>query len=55
VATELPEKVDNVQHCEMSAEQEKKYEEVKSQYRNQILENITEPYLLLNGEGIATI
>jgi len=40
VATELPEKVENIQHCEMSAQQEKEYEEVKAQYRNQILENI---------------
>jgi len=40
VATELPEKVENIQRCEMTTEQEKEYEEVKSQYRNQILENI---------------
>jgi len=40
VATELPEKVENVQYSEMTADQEKEYEEVKSQYRNKILENI---------------
>lgn len=40
VATELPEKVENIQYCEMTSEQEKIYEEIKSQYRNKILENI---------------
>ncbi|MTI20712.1 DEAD/DEAH box helicase [Fulvivirga sp. RKSG066] len=40
VATELPEKVENVQYSEMTPDQEKEYEEVKSQYRNKILENI---------------
>lgn len=40
VATELPEKVENVQYCEMTPDQEKEYEEVKSMYRNKILENI---------------
>jgi len=40
VATELPEKSENVQYCEMSAEQEKRYEEVKTQYRERILKLI---------------
>ncbi|MDX1630054.1 MAG: DEAD/DEAH box helicase, partial [Fulvivirga sp.] len=40
VATELPEKVENVQYCEMTPAQEKEYEEIKSMYRNKILENI---------------
>lgn len=40
VATELPEKVENVQICQLSDEQEKEYEQVKSFYRNKILENI---------------
>lgn len=40
VATELPEKVESVQYCEMSEEQEKAYEEAKSYYRNMILQHI---------------
>ncbi|MEP2773278.1 MAG: DEAD/DEAH box helicase [Fulvivirga sp.] len=40
VAKDLPEKVENVQYCEMTPDQEKEYEEVKSLYRNKILENI---------------
>jgi len=37
VATELPEKVEYVQYCVMTAEQEKRYEEVKAHYREKIL------------------
>jgi SNF2 family DNA or RNA helicase len=40
VATELPEKVENVHYTNMSPEQEEKYEEAKSYYRNKILEQI---------------
>ncbi|GHB78013.1 DEAD/DEAH box helicase [Persicitalea jodogahamensis] len=40
VATDLPEKVESVQYCDMSEDQEKKYEEAKSYYRNLILEQI---------------
>ncbi len=40
VATELPEKVENVQVCELSSDQKKEYEQVKSYYREKILENI---------------
>lgn len=40
VATDLPEKVESVQYCEMSEDQEKEYEEAKSYYRNLILEQI---------------
>ncbi len=40
VATELPEKVENIQVCQLSKDQEKEYEQVKSFYRNKILENI---------------
>ncbi len=40
VATELPEKVENVKYCSMTTMQEEYYEEVKSQYRNVILEQI---------------
>lgn len=36
VATELPEKVEYVQYCEMTPDQEKRYEEVKSHYREKI-------------------
>jgi SNF2 family DNA or RNA helicase len=40
VATELPEKVEHIQYSEMSTEQEKRYEEVKSYYRGKILDHI---------------
>jgi len=40
VATELPEKVENVHYTNMSVEQEEKYEEAKAYYRNKILEQI---------------
>jgi SNF2 family DNA or RNA helicase len=40
VATDLPEKVESVQYCNMSNEQEKAYEEAKAYYRNLILESI---------------
>ena len=40
VATDLPEKVESIQYGEMSAEQEAKYEEAKSYYRNLILEQM---------------
>ncbi|SOE20856.1 Superfamily II DNA or RNA helicase, SNF2 family [Spirosomataceae bacterium TFI 002] len=40
VATELPEKIEAVQYCDMSDEQEKMYEETKAHYRNKILEHI---------------
>ena len=40
VATELPEKVENVQYSDLTPSQETEYEKVKSYYRNKILENI---------------
>ena len=40
VAKDLPPKVEHIKYCEMSEEQEQKYEETKSYYRNQILSNI---------------
>ena len=40
VATELPEKVESVKYCTMTAMQEEQYEEVKSYFRNKILEQI---------------
>ncbi len=40
VATELPEKVENIQYCTMTTEQEKKYEEVKTHYREKIFKLI---------------
>ncbi len=36
VATELPEKVENIQYSSMTPEQEKRYEEVKTHYREKI-------------------
>ena len=42
VATELPEKIENVQYCKMTASQESEYEKVKSNYRNMILDSIEE-------------
>ncbi|OJJ22099.1 helicase SNF2 [marine bacterium AO1-C] len=55
VATELPEKIENVQFCTMTDEQEQAYEKVKSQYRNEILKQIESrgmaktQFLLLQG------
>ncbi|MCS6796275.1 MAG: DEAD/DEAH box helicase, partial [Raineya sp.] len=40
VATELPPKMEHIAFCEMTTEQAKIYEETKSKYRNQILEQI---------------
>jgi len=40
VATELPEKVENVHYTTMTPEQEEKYEEAKSFYRHKILDQI---------------
>ncbi|MCE7069472.1 DEAD/DEAH box helicase [Dyadobacter sp. CY327] len=40
VATDLPEKVESIQYCDMSDEQEKAYEEAKAYYRNLILQSI---------------
>ncbi|MBS1682321.1 MAG: DEAD/DEAH box helicase family protein [Bacteroidetes bacterium] len=40
VATDLPEKVENIHFTNMTAEQEQKYEEVKSYYRHKILDQI---------------
>ena len=45
VATELPEKVENIQYCSMSYEQEKRYDEVKTYYREKI-------FKLIDQEGI---
>lgn len=45
VATELPEKVENIQYSAMTTEQEKKYDETKSYYRGKILD-------LIDREGI---
>ncbi|GAB4336015.1 MAG: hypothetical protein OHK0038_14080 [Flammeovirgaceae bacterium] len=42
VAKELPEKVETIHYCTMSELQEKMYEEVKSTYRNQLMEMIEE-------------
>jgi len=42
VATELPPKSEQVFYCTMSEEQAERYERVKSEYRNAILENIGE-------------
>lgn len=40
VATELPEKVENVKYCTMTAMQEEEYESAKSFYRNKIMDQI---------------
>ncbi len=45
VATELPEKVENIQYCSMSTDQEKRYEEVKTHYREKI-------FKLIDQEGL---
>ncbi len=40
VATDLPEKVENIYYTNMTPEQEEKYEEAKSFYRHKILDQI---------------
>ncbi len=40
VATELPEKVENVKYCTMTAMQEEEYETAKSLFRNKIMDQI---------------
>jgi SNF2 family DNA or RNA helicase len=40
VATELPEKVENIKYCTMSSMQEEFYEKEKSVYRNKIIDSI---------------
>ncbi|MBL7811793.1 MAG: DEAD/DEAH box helicase [Bacteroidetes bacterium] len=40
VARELPEKIEKVHYCEMTADQAELYDKVKSQYRNEILEHV---------------
>jgi SNF2 family DNA or RNA helicase len=47
VATELPEKVENIQYSSMTPEQERRYEEVKSTYREKI-------FKLIETEGIGS-
>lgn len=42
VAKDLPEKIENIYYSSMSEMQRERYEEVKNQYRNQILEHIEE-------------
>jgi len=55
VATELPEKIENVQYCTMTTMQEDHYESSKSFYRNKILKSIEShgvnksQFLLLQG------
>ena len=55
VATELPEKIENLSYCPMTEEQLHCYEETKSFYRNQILKSIEEngtastQFMLLQG------
>lgn len=40
VATELPEKIENIQYCTMTVQQEEKYDEAKNYYRSKILDQI---------------
>ncbi|HEX8549839.1 MAG TPA: DEAD/DEAH box helicase [Cytophagaceae bacterium] len=42
VATELPEKIENVKYCKMTVKQEEEYEKVRSSYRNEILRSVAE-------------
>ncbi|GAB4491627.1 MAG: hypothetical protein OHK0045_17780 [Raineya sp.] len=55
VAQDLPQKIEHINYCPMTAEQEKFYEQVKSQYRNKILEHIEQQgiaktqFLILKG------
>jgi len=55
VAQDLPQKIEHISYCTMTAEQEKLYEAVKSQYRNKILEQLEQQgvaktqFLILKG------
>ncbi len=55
VATELPKKIESVKYCSMTDEQEQLYEEIKSFYRNKVLNMVEEEgigkshFLLLQG------
>jgi SNF2 family DNA or RNA helicase len=55
VAQDLPAKIENMNYSSMTAEQESYYEEIKSQYRNKILEQIEQhgiaksQFLILKG------
>lgn len=55
VATELPEKIEQITYCMMTEEQEHAYEETKSYYRNKILKGLEEgnrgnaQFILLQG------
>jgi len=40
VAQDLPPKIEQVDYCEMSEDQEKEYERLKSQYRNEIMRHL---------------
>jgi SNF2 family DNA or RNA helicase len=40
VATDLPEKMENIHYTDMTPDQEKRYEEVKNYYRDRIMEKI---------------
>lgn len=42
VAKELPPKVEKIHYCEMTPEQAEQYEKTKSQYRNEILEHVSQ-------------
>lgn len=42
VATELPPKTEHIFYCQMSAEQAERYEQVKSEYRNELLQSLEE-------------
>lgn len=45
VATDLPEKIESIEYCEMRPEQAKVYEETKSYYRNMLLEKMNQDTL----------
>ena len=42
VATELPPKTEHLFYCQMSTEQAERYEQVKSEYRNELLQSLEE-------------
>lgn len=42
VAKDLPEKIEKIQYCEMSEAQQKVYDTIKNQYRNEILEHVSQ-------------
>jgi SNF2 family DNA or RNA helicase len=55
VATDLPDKIENIRYTHMTPEQEKLYEETKSYFRNQLLEDYNGENQLLLIQGLTKL